>query len=137
MTMMFIFRTLAMIISMQLAIGCNGEQLIFKSDSVVGVDEIEISSSIAGSFNTIFNFVFSSAMASETGTLQIFDASDPTLLELIHKEDLVNQSNYSVIFKKSLVDGRLLKVEFIGAAKSRIFLTKPEVETKVLSVKRC
>ena len=36
-------------------------------------------------------------------------------------------------FKKAEVEGLLLKVEFIGAAKSRVFLAKPEVAEKIIS----
>lgn len=129
-------RTLSMVLCLQLAVGCQGEMFQVKNlGDVIGDDEVQINGSIAKTFQAISDFILPSAVAGETGTLYIYDATDPTALSELHQEKLINQAEYSVKLKREAVDGKLLKVEFIADdnSKSRVLLVEPSDNSKLVS----
>jgi hypothetical protein len=106
-----ISRTLAMIVSLQLAVGCEP----YGNSAGRGLpgsvsDSLEISGSIARS---ISNFIMPSAVAAD-GTLSVYDASMPDALVEIYSEELSGSDDYSIQVQKSLVQGRLIKIKFIS-----------------------
>jgi hypothetical protein len=125
-----------MVLCLQLAVGCQGEMFQVKNlGDVIGDDEVQINGSIAKTFQAISDFILPSAVAGETGTLYIYDATDPTALSELHQEKLINQAEYSVKLKREAVDGKLLKVEFIADdnSKSRVLLVEPSDNSKLVS----
>lgn len=105
-------RTLAMIISLQLAVGCNGEMFAINQTTVLpgASDSISIEGSISRTFNTLSNLILPSAMAQD-GKIQVYDITSPDEELLLHEEEIEGTS-YSVVLKRSEVDGKLLKVKY-------------------------
>jgi hypothetical protein len=102
-------RTLAMIVSLQLAVGCEHFGYI-ANRALPGSDLFEISGSIARS---ISNSIIPSAVAAD-GTISVYDASMPDAQVEIFSKKLSGSDDYFIQIDKSLVQGRLIKIKFIS-----------------------
>lgn len=125
-----ICQTLTMIISFQLAVGCNGAAgpsgaiIVPKTPNPSSGDSLEISGSIARVINTLSGLMISSAYAAE-GDLYIYDVTNPLAPNKMHTETISGNNTFKVKMKKSEVGSKLIKAVFVsteGNEKSREFL---------------
>jgi hypothetical protein len=123
-------QTLTLIISFQLAVGCNsaavsGDAITRpKTPTPSTGDSLEISGSIARVINTFSGLMMSSAHAVE-GNLYIYDVTNPLAPSEMHAETISGKYNFKVKMKKSEVGSKLLKAVFVsseGHEKSRELL---------------
>lgn len=137
--MKFLSRSLALVISMQLAVGCNGEVFTFKPGSLLETPleegQVEISGSIARSLIRLSEALLPTAHAAE-GELNIYDITNPETPEIIHTEEISGRDNYAVRLKAELVAQKILKVEFVSKEsdlKSRVLLVQPSTTEKTIT----
>ena len=123
-----ICQTLTMIISFQLAVGCNGTAApsgrLIKTPTPSSGDSLEISGSIARVINSFSALMMSSAHAAE-GKFSIYDVTNPLAPYEIHTETISGKDTFKVKMKKSEVGSKLIKAVFVsteGSEKSRELL---------------
>lgn len=118
-------RTLAMLVSFQLLIGCNDNKIKINTPKTLPkVNPVEEFVEISGSIARIMNFIIPTAAAAE-GKLSVIDVSNPDDPKEVTTYDITGTDSFSLKVKKEELKDRILKVQYDsyeGDEKSRTFL---------------
>jgi hypothetical protein len=127
---------LSLLLCLQLTVSCNsggGEVAspVKTRNAPVPTQEtqeVEISGSIAKSFQFLSDVFLSSAVAAE-GTISLYDISSIDNPQLVESQEISGTDQFSFKIKKDQVNEKFLKIAFEsreGAERSRIFLLIPD-----------